>query len=141
MFTGGRVYVGRRHAIEASYSYGGTEFRRRAAFPTALSFLFVPVQTHNVAFNYVLRTSQKGRFRTFVTGGLGFTVYDLGFGFERVHIAGNLGGGFDLRLCGPLSGRVELRDFVTRRLQLGRDLDPGGIVHNVTPTAGLAVRF
>lgn len=63
-----------------------------------------------------------------------FTATVTGTGY-RVGLAGNVGGGIDLRLTRLLSIRFETRDFITKRNStLFRR-------HNMTPLAGIALHF
>jgi hypothetical protein len=64
----------------------------------------------------------------------GFTATSTGTAY-RVGLAGNIGGGIDLRLTRLLSIRFETRDFITKRNStLFRR-------HNITPLVGLAFHF
>lgn len=64
----------------------------------------------------------------------GFTATATGTGY-RVGLAGNIGGGIDLRLIRRLSIRFEIRDFLTKRNStLFRR-------HNITPLVGITWHF
>jgi hypothetical protein len=64
----------------------------------------------------------------------GFTATATGTAY-RVGLAGNIGGGIDLRLTRRLSIRFETRDFITKRNStLFRR-------HNITPLIGIAFHF
>jgi hypothetical protein len=63
-----------------------------------------------------------------------FTATATGTAY-RVGLAGNIGGGIDLRLTRLLSIRFETRDFITKRNStLFRR-------HNITPLVGIALHF
>ncbi len=140
LFSGTRVYWSPRNAVEASYSYSPNDFRRRDETPGGFSLPQVDVRVHNVAFNYIRYLDRTGRVQPFITGGLGFTVFDDGFD-PQTKLAGNFGGGIDIPVRRNLLIRGEFRDFVVKPLAFGPITNPDKVVHNLVPSVGLAVRF
>lgn len=144
LFTGFRYYLSPRNAVEASYSYSPNDFQRELRVTEGSLFaspIFVPLDTnvHNVAFNYVRYLTHR-RLRPFVTGGLGFTVFDSSFR-SSTKFAGNFGGGVDIRVGSRILLRAEFRDFLNERLRFGNPFAPGGVTHNLVPSVGIVLKF
>ena len=95
-----------------------------------------------------LERNLSGRTAVYVVAGLGIVTTNERIDIEkpnlaatatgngyRVGVAGNFGGGVDVRLIRRLSIRFEIRDFLTKRNStLFRR-------HNITPLVGIAWRF
>ncbi len=134
LFTGLRFYLSRRDALEASYSYSPNGMRLTTADSSSSVTTVVPMKVHHLAFNYIRYFSRRGRTQPFVTGGLGLAAF-LEESGGPVEVAGNFGGGFDVRLNSRMSLRTEWRDFFSRADPTDR------IYHNFVPSVGLVFRL
>lgn len=114
-----------------------------------------PNATSDVASMYVtpglrLTLSPGARLRPWLAFGGGWAWYEQSTLTQsgqpnpapRNHYTGALqfGGGVDYRLRGPLSLRVELRDFLTGPPEFN-SAGRGGLQHNVVAGGGLTFRF
>ena len=143
LFAGFRFYPTDRDGIEISYSYSPSDiFQRRLT--TGPSFItpavvIQEVRASFVSFNYVRYLLSEGRWRPYITGGLGFV--HLGNLQSPNQFTANFGGGTDIVLTPTIALRVEYRDFLLEHPQIARTFSPTGLSHNQVPSAGLVFRF
>lgn len=144
LFAGIRLWLDDHEAIEASYSYSPSDVTARdSCSPNCgIASSTSPLRAHFIAGNYVRRLFPRGRFRPFLTAGLGgIFFHELFFQeFNGAEFAANFGGGFDYQFAPHWAVRAEYRDWI---FQLPRQdyFTPGGLTHNQVPSLGLVFRF
>jgi hypothetical protein len=142
--AGFRYYFSAADALEISYAFSPTDVKEqdRLLENDGLRIItlgpFVESNAHHVSFNYVRYLVGSGRWRTFVTGGLGVAHFSRTF--KPTKFSGNFGGGLDLSLRSNVSLRFEYRDFVVGQPRVF-PTSPDGITHNHGPSAGIVWKF
>ncbi|MGH9788784.1 MAG: outer membrane beta-barrel protein [Candidatus Acidiferrales bacterium] len=148
LFVGMRFYPTPRNGVEASYALSlsrlqstitATLIPSPPGFPELRAFGSEPMTTHTVSFNYVRVLPGGKRFSPFVTGGLGLVRYVVSFPTDESNrLAGNFGGGVDIRLNRRVAVRAEVRDYITERPDFSGFTT---MMHIVAPTAGVVLKF
>ncbi len=149
LFTGIRYYFTRNNAVEASYSYSPSDLSETDLVMGSLGvseFVLVgQVRASFASFNYVRYVKPNGRWRSFVTGGLGFAHFN---GLTSpTKFSGSVGAGTDIDLHRRFALRAEYRLFLMARPKLspvfvlGGPGSPGGVLYNHVPSVGLVFKF
>lgn len=148
-FAGMRYYFTQNQAFEASYSYSPSDFSETdlvmGPLGTSEFALVAQIRASFASFNYVRYVRSEGRWRPFLTGGLGFVHFD---GLpSATKFSGNFGGGTDIALNRNIALRAEYRLFLMPRPKLpplnvlGGPGSLGGILQNHVPSFGIVLRF
>ena len=149
LFTGIRYYFTRNNAVEASYSYSPSDLSETDLVMGSRGdseFVLVgQVRASFASFNYVRYVKPNGRWRSFVTGGLGFAHFN---GLTSpTKFSGSVGAGTDIDLHRWFALRAEYRLFLMARPKLSPDFvlggpgSPGGVLYNHVPSVGLVFKF
>ncbi len=146
LFAGLRYYFTPDNAFEVSYSYSPNRLQSTFVYTplapspsltsTQVDFVSESMGVNIVAFNCVKYLPAQRVWKPFVTGGLGFAVFD--YAVQETKFAGNFGGGMEVPLNGWLSLRAEFRDFVIQR---PRFTSFTSVAHNLAPSVGLVLKF
>jgi hypothetical protein len=159
-----RVGGGFRHwfraneALEASFSYAPNRLRWEESLPdnpaipelfrsSPIGFSFANLQTHtaNFALNYVRMLPSRGKISPFLTFGAGVGLFRRLETTTRTAAEAkfvlNFGAGADLDLGHRWRLRFQVRDYMSGQPTGGFLEAPGGVTHNIVPSAALAFRF
>lgn len=140
LFVGIRFFFTPYDAMEGSFSYSPSDlFRLRLdQNPNFVTPAFaVRDQVLDIySYNYVRYFRKEGRWRPFVTGGIGLS-YFLNSPATGHSVAWNFGGGTDVMVSKRIAFRIEYRDFIVEV----PDFESVGRFHNQVPSAGLVFRF
>lgn len=146
--TRGRLFVGFRYwfnggnAVEASYAYVPTTIFEKDACEVVncgVGLTETRTHLHYFSLNYVKSFRAEKRLRPYFTSGVGW-VYTHGFAIREEPITGIFGAGIDVGLSSHWAFRAEYRDIMADAPR-SSDFRPSGLVHNSSPSIGLAYRF
>jgi hypothetical protein len=140
-FVGADFWLGRHDAVQVGYSYSPAD--------VTTTFILVepapgsqsqspPSGIHILSFDYVHAFSLSKRWRLFLDAGIGRVWWNSHYTLYTGGLAGNLGTGVSFRITSHWSARAEYKDCI---LRLPTEPFVGGLVHDNSPTIGIAYHF
>jgi hypothetical protein len=153
LLAGLRLWLTEHDGLEASYSYAPSNLTATDTITQTISsgtatFLFsspASARAHFYSFNYVRRFRSRGRWRPYLTAGIGGIHWEAATG-GQFHsgldngFTGNFGAGVDWTFSPHWALQAEYRDYLVGHLRFTL-LEPGGLSHAQSPTVGLVFRF
>ncbi len=144
------IALSQRNGLELGLSYSPNRYQAQFATtqPPRITFP-APQFTQSVddySVDYVRHFGRVGGDHPFVLAGLGQAHFASALIWDVDRLSWNFGGGVDIPLRGPFSVRLEMQDFMEEGAPVPSQLPvqipkPGGLINNIAPTAGLALRL